>query len=72
MRIKDAANLVGQYVVLNDSEDAQVYKVALKHPSMPLYAVSYGERRGTSYWIDVSAIALATPVQIDRYLAEFA
>jgi hypothetical protein len=70
MRIEDAnkIDLVGQYVVLNDSEDAQVYKVVMRR-SVQMVAVSYGSQRNASNWIDVRTIELASPAQIERYLA---
>jgi hypothetical protein len=71
MRIEDAnkIDLIGQYVVLNDREDAQVYKVVMRR-SVQMVAVSYGNRRNASNWIDVRTIELASPAQVERYLAD--
>jgi hypothetical protein len=66
------SNIIGMHVVLNDNDNAQVYKIIDKHPSMPLYAIAYDTPRGTtsSNWIDIRAMTPATPTQIARYNRE--
>ena len=62
---------IGTQVVLNDKAAAVVYKVVAKHTSLNAYSLAYtnlaGRVVGSSVWIDISAIQLATTEQIDCF-----
>lgn len=63
------SNIIGMHVVLTHADNAQVYKIIDKHPSLPVYAIAYETARGTtsSNWIDIRAMTPATPTQIAEY-----
>lgn len=71
--MKINSQIIGLYVVTNDSEDATVFQVVKKHESRPAYLLTYPTKQGvvSGGWTDISLISPATPTQIAQQFTNF-